>query len=123
MVPSIPPVEVIDRRILTRLSQMQMPGEPDFLFEMIGIFMCDAPPTFERARHAVSQGDASEYREAVHHLKSTSNSLGARRLAGCCHEIETFVQQGQIGPAFAAFPRLEAEYVLAVTALQKEMTP
>jgi two-component system, sensor histidine kinase RpfC len=121
MLSSSPPVDVLDHRILARLRTMQLPGEPDFLVEMIGIFMCDAPPTFERARRAVDQADPAEYREAVHHLKSTSNSLGACRLAACCHEIETYLQREQPAPAFAAIGRLEAEYRLAVAALNKEI--
>ncbi len=117
------PVEILDRRILDRLRSLQIPGEPDFLEEMIAIFMCDAPPTFERARRAVGQADAAEYREAVHHLKGSANSLGATRLAACCNEVETDLQRGQPRPAYAAFGRLETEYGLAVAALKKEIHP
>jgi CheY-like chemotaxis protein len=98
---SDPPVRdsipaTIDRAVLDALRALQEPGEPDFVQEMIDLYLADTVPLIAALRVAVGQGDADGLRVAAHTLKGNSNSLGAVRMGSLSLELEKLGRSGTI---------------------------
>lgn len=75
----------IDEAVLHELSMLG--DEPNFLQNLLGIFVCDGTRHVEQIRKASSH-DYLEYREALHALKGSSTELGATRLVAICEKGE-----------------------------------
>lgn len=80
---------VINMTVLSGLKELQQPGEPDFLTELIDLFLNDSASQLEALRRAVSANDAPEVRRVAHLMKGSSASIGADGLAAINHELET----------------------------------
>jgi HPt (histidine-containing phosphotransfer) domain-containing protein len=85
---STTPDQAIDLRALASLKAIGG-DDPDFLREMIDLFLEQAPRHLEVIRLALDAGDASAIAKAAHHVKSSAFYLGARRLSELCAQAET----------------------------------
>lgn len=86
-----PSNDAVDQSILTMLSEIQEPGEPDLVSELIGLFLEDAARNLTAIGSAVENRNAAGIRLAAHSLKGSSGSLGAVRVADRCRELESIV--------------------------------
>lgn len=82
------PVEVVDISMLLSLEAAQVEGEPDIIVELIDLYLEETPRRVAAVRRALEQGEVSALRGAAHCLRGSSASLGARRLAALCDELE-----------------------------------
>lgn len=83
--------EVIDPVIIASLRQLQMPGKPDPLAELIDLFLKEAPEQIQILDRAAAENNAeslSRTFSAAARLKGSASNLGARNLAALCDEIE-----------------------------------
>ena len=71
-------------------------------------------------RDAVVQGDAPAMKLAAHSLKGSSSTMGAKRMAALCDELETLARNATLGGAPALIVALYAEFVRVEAALQVE---
>ena len=79
---------VINLAVLDALKTFQQTGEPDFVTELIDLFLDDTAVQLESLRVAVSKNDVPEVRRLAHLVKGSSGNIGATGLAELCHEIE-----------------------------------
>jgi HPt (histidine-containing phosphotransfer) domain-containing protein len=79
---------VINLTVLEALKQFQQIGEPDFVTELIDLFLDDTEVQLESLRVAVSKNDMPEVLRLAHLVKGSSGNIGATGLAELCHEIE-----------------------------------
>lgn len=79
---------VINLTVLEALKKFQQTGEPDFVTELIDLFLDDTTVQLESLRVAVSKNDVPEVRRLAHLIKGGSGNIGATGLAELCHEIE-----------------------------------
>ena len=120
----------IDFHILHSLRELDDDDDPDFLGELIGIYLSDAPQHLETMKEAISLGDADSLKLASHTLKSSSANLGALSFSEVCKELEqmgrTAVESGgeQVFDAGKARDRLlqaEAEWERVRAAFEREL--
>src|SRR5947209_5788250 len=78
-------VSGIDPQGLVRLSKI---GGPDFVGQMIDLFLEEAPERLDAAREAEKAGDLGAVADAAHSLKSSARNFGAERLADLAENIE-----------------------------------
>jgi CheY-like chemotaxis protein len=78
----------IDFQILHSLRELDDEEDPDFLGELIEIYLSDAPQHLETMKKAISRGDADSLKLASHTLKSSSANLGAVCFSEVCKELE-----------------------------------
>ncbi len=82
---------VIDPVVIAGLRQLQTPGKPDPVVELIDLFLQEAPAHLEALENAVARNDhtslARTFSAAIR-LKGSAINLGARNLAALCDEIE-----------------------------------
>jgi HPt (histidine-containing phosphotransfer) domain-containing protein len=63
-------------------------GDADFVAELAGNFLAEAPVQVAELRRAAERGDAAELRRIAHTLKSNAATFGASGLTEACRTLE-----------------------------------
>ena len=113
--------DAIDASALAGLRDLQQPGEPDLVHEVIVLFLDSAAPRLAALHQAVARGDARTLEQEAHTLKGSAATLGARRLAAICEELQARGRAGDMPGASALLPQLDAEFARVRTALSAEL--
>ena len=79
---------VINQAQLDILRNIQQPGKPDCVTEVIDLFLEEVVPQFEGLRQAIAGDDAVEVHRVAHYLKGSSVSIGATRMAALADALE-----------------------------------
>ena len=78
----------IDLSVLAGLRKVQRPGQPDFVTELIDLFLNDTALHLKVLRAAVSGNETGELRRVAHLLKGSSGNIGAGRMATLSQALE-----------------------------------
>ncbi len=113
-------VEVLDAEVLASLRELQADDDPDFVAELIDVFLEDSPARLRDIRAAAAEGDADRLVRAAHTLKSASANVGAARVSDVCARIEDRGKMGDLADAMAMVQAVEAEFERAAHALMHE---
>ncbi|GIV95785.1 MAG: hypothetical protein KatS3mg057_0442 [Herpetosiphonaceae bacterium] len=114
--------DAVDRSILEELRRFQIAGEPDLIAELIMIFIVEAPAQLAAARQSIVQGASDNLQRLAHTLKSSSSSLGARRLAALCAELEQKARSEALDSAVPLLERVEQEFERVRRELENELS-
>jgi HPt (histidine-containing phosphotransfer) domain-containing protein len=79
---------VISVEVLEALRKLQQPGEPDFVTELIDLFLHDTGSHLGALRAALSDNNVREVRRLAHLMKGSSANIGATRLAELYDDLE-----------------------------------
>ena len=99
---------------MATFAELQDAAGADFVAELIGTFIEEAPTMLAELRAAQAAQAADAFRRAAHSLKSNSNTFGATRLAEMARDLEL---GGLIANA-APLDALDAEYQRVAAALK-----
>jgi PAS domain S-box-containing protein len=105
------------------LKNLRDLGGNDFLGEVIGAFLADAPELMATLRRSLDEQSAEELRRAAHTLKSNGATLGAEQFAELCRTLEQRAKVGELEGASQLVDGIEQEYrplVEALSALRSE---
>jgi PAS domain S-box-containing protein len=105
------------------LSNLRDLGGDEFLGEVIGAFLADAPGLIATLGRSVEEGNTEELRRAAHTLKSNGATLGAEEFAELCRTVEQSAKAGELEGVPQLIDRIEKEYrplEEALTALRSE---
>jgi HPt (histidine-containing phosphotransfer) domain-containing protein len=102
------------------LRQLQEEGEPDIVQELAQAFQFETPSLLQALHRAVAEGKPEQLKQAAHNLKSSSNNLGGRTMAGLSADLEALGKQGTVEGATELITRLEWEYQRVCQALAAE---
>jgi HPt (histidine-containing phosphotransfer) domain-containing protein len=116
---STSPEQAIDQHALAALKAIGG-DDPDFLREMIELFLEHAPRHLEVIRVALDAGDASAIAKAAHHLKSSSFYLGARGLSELCAQTETLSHAKNAIAVTELVTAIMAEFEMVQRALRSQ---
>ena len=108
---------VIDQAQLASLRAIQQPGEPDFVTELIDLFLHEAASDFQVLRDALLRVDALEIQRVAHRLKGSSANMGATQMAALSEELES---KDPAKDASELLAQLENEFELVREALKAE---
>lgn len=111
------PDDLLDPAIIESLRELE---DDDFsLAELRETFADTARETIEQLQEAIDKGDGPTVRALAHRLKGSGGSMGARRMACMCREMENHAD-GKLDSAAAAMTlgqlRDECDVVLAALA-------
>jgi PAS domain S-box-containing protein len=90
--------------------------QPGFLEGLVRTFRHDVPSRLDALRAAASCGDATDLALAAHALKSSSGSVGAKRMYTVAAALEQSAGAGQFGGAATAIEQLAAEFTRVIAA-------
>ena len=102
---------------LPTFTELQETAGAEFVTELVGTFLEEAPPMLAELRSAQAAGAVDRFRRAAHSLKSNAQTFGAGRVAEMARELEL----GGVPASSAPVDALEAEY-RRVAALLQELT-
>ncbi len=113
--PELTPLEsdaeaTLDQTVFFNLRKLQQPGTPDIVGTLIDLFLDETPAKLGIVRESVEQGDAPKLTKITHSLKGSSASIGARRMAQVCAELEVLGKSGDLTATPELRLRLDAEF-------------
>jgi HPt (histidine-containing phosphotransfer) domain-containing protein len=102
---------------LPTFEALQQTAGADFVGELIGTFLSEAPTMRADLRSALAAKDAERFRRAAHSLKSNCNTFGALTLGQMAKALEL----GGLGATgnVQALEALDAEYARVASALKE----
>jgi HPt (histidine-containing phosphotransfer) domain-containing protein len=100
-------------------AELQDAAGSEFVSELVGTFLEEAPQMLADLRSALAAGDGERFRRAAHSLKSNSNTFGALALGLMAREIELRGLQADPARDAAALDALDAAYAKVAAALQE----
>ncbi|MGB9901917.1 PAS domain S-box protein [Methanothrix sp.] len=101
---------VLDPMTLSRLRELQEPGEPDVVAELGEIFLSNAPSRIASMHEALEKNDPHALYRAAHSMKSASASIGALHLSRICAEIEELVREARLDGVEERLRALDSEF-------------
>ncbi len=81
-----------------------------FLEGLVKTFRQDVPSRIDALRAAVSAGDVRDLANAAHAMKSSSGSVGAKRMLAMASSLEADARAGRMDGAEAAIEQIAAEF-------------
>ncbi|HTT40014.1 MAG TPA: Hpt domain-containing protein [Burkholderiales bacterium] len=117
--PSVDPA--IESKALDAIRELAGQGTPDFLDQIIRVYLESTPELLSTLRCGLAQGHAEVVRTAAHTLKSSSGIVGATRLADLCKRLETAARSGAFTLDPTSMEQLDAEYARVRTALERAL--
>jgi HPt (histidine-containing phosphotransfer) domain-containing protein len=100
---------------LGKYRELQDAAGADFVAELVGTFLEEAPAMLAELRSALAAADADRFRRAAHSLKSNSHTFGATALGSLARELEL----GGLGDGEARIDAAAAEFERAAAALKE----
>lgn len=96
--------------MLAELQESMGDLAEDLLPELALMLLEDAPKMFAELEQAINEGAARELKELAHTFKGSCASMGIKRLAQICQEIENLGRQGELAEAKTWLESAHAEY-------------
>jgi CheY-like chemotaxis protein/HPt (histidine-containing phosphotransfer) domain-containing protein len=107
----------IDWNVLETLKLIQRPNAPSLLDRAVTLYIQTAKDYLARLQGLVSGGNAAGVREAAHALKGSSGTVGAKRMAVLCRELEEMGRSGELEGAAAKLREARTEFGRVETTL------
>lgn len=101
----------------TVFSELKDTAGPEFVAELVGTFLEEAPAMLADLRRAHAVGDADVFRRAAHSLKSNSATFGAMELSSLARRLELDGMAADARQDLAAIEALDDAYRSAAVAL------
>jgi HPt (histidine-containing phosphotransfer) domain-containing protein len=80
--------DAVDMIVLNSLEGAQTEGGPDIVVELMELYLEDAAGKLAAMRERLAESDYRSLARLGHSLRGSSASLGARRMASLCEELE-----------------------------------
>lgn len=110
---------VIDLEVLEALEAFRCPDDPDPRIKLISLYLNFSSGLVEHIKSAIRASDGQSLASAAHSLKSSSLSMGARKLGALCHELEQVGRTGIPREAAGLIDRIEKYHIDANAALEE----
>src|ERR1044072_6848782 len=78
----------VDLAVLASYEEAQIEGEPDFVVELIDLYLDEAPRLFDSLHTAIQNNDAATAKRAAHSLRGSSGNLGVLQIAAIFDALE-----------------------------------
>jgi CheY-like chemotaxis protein len=113
--------ETLDRRVIAQFREGNAPGAPDFSLMLIDEFIKEAASQLALLGDARQRQDVRALKAIAHSLKGSSMTMGARRLATLCTQMETRADSHPGGAVTSVLmTEIDREFVKVREALEAE---
>jgi HPt (histidine-containing phosphotransfer) domain-containing protein len=100
----------LDPVVLGKLRQLNQPGEPDLVEEVLALFVADAQERIVVLAAAAAAHNPEGLQRAAHALKGGAANVGAHRLQNLCRELEEMGRAGETAGATARIAAIGEEF-------------
>lgn len=107
----------IDPQAIAALRELAT-GDPNFMRDLIDVFLADTPARFADLDRAIETRDAELLRRAAHSIKGSAGNFGATALAELAWALEQAGRAAAFPDAAARLPAARQEYERVAAALQ-----
>jgi len=111
---------VLDRAQFDHLCELQDDDDPDFIRDLIDLFLAETPRRIGEMAAARSGKDLRTLSQIAHTVKGAAANFGARALQTRCHQIETLARAGKLADVDALLSGLAKEYNSLMEVLEKQ---
>ncbi len=111
--PEQAPDEIIDRRRIEQLAELQDENNPRLLSDLIDLFCSDSPKHLENIARALADRDVELLEATSHRFLSSIENLGAQRMRKHCMELERLARAGTLEGTQALHERMQREFDIA----------
>ena len=113
---------VLDLAQFDHLKSLQDDADPQFLIDLIDLFLAETPKRFKDLTAAIAAADLRAATQLAHTVKGACANFGGRALQALCAQIEECIRAKHLKSAAALAGRLEPELARLAGALmlQKE---
>jgi len=108
---------VIDQTQIASLREIQQPGDPDLLTELIDLFLHEAASDIKALAKALQMSDAAQIKRLTHRIKGSSANMGASGMAAISAKLET---SESASDSSVLLTQLENEFELVRNAFMAE---
>jgi HPt (histidine-containing phosphotransfer) domain-containing protein len=113
--------ETFDRALLAEFIDEEADDPYGFAISVLGSFLDESSTQMTALRAATDAGDTARVASAAHRLRGGAATLGARRIAQLCAELEAHIRTGPDMAAVASMVLdIEAEWQLVDAACTAE---
>lgn len=102
----------VDPDVLAMLADLQEPGEPDLLEELVVLFLRDTPERLAAIGDALAAGDLDGAARSAHSLKGSAANLGAGRLQDLAAIAESRARDGDASDTARVLAAMHQEFGL-----------
>jgi HPt (histidine-containing phosphotransfer) domain-containing protein len=101
---------ILDPDIIAGLRQLNQPGEPDMVQQVLTLFLEDATLRLDDIANAIDRRDGPALQRAAHTFKGAAASIGASRLQEPCRELELLGKNSTLDDAPRLLERVREEF-------------
>jgi signal transduction histidine kinase/HPt (histidine-containing phosphotransfer) domain-containing protein/PleD family two-component response regulator len=101
-------------QIRAALEELAGQDEPDLINELIQSYIDSSDILIMELHTAMANQNPTQVQHAAHSLKSSSATLGAKKLADLCRELEEKGKRGKINDAQKTVEEANTEYTLVI---------
>lgn len=109
----------VDLEVLAGFDEAQEEGEPDFVVELIDLYLAEVPRLFKVIRDGLANNDWLSAKRAAHSLRGSSSNLGILPMAAIAGDLEHRGETTDVS-AEQLLRDLEAEFVCVERILTAE---
>ncbi len=111
------PPPAVDAETVAALRELN-PDDPNFLRELIDMFLQDVPARIAEVEQSLAKQDAALLTRAAHTIKGSSGNFGAAGLVKVALVMEEQGKRSAFADAAALLPALKTEFALVTEALK-----
>ncbi len=108
---------VLEATQLDHLESLQDEEQPEFVAELIDLFLTETPRRLSELHVSLATGDLPQAAKTAHTVKGASATFGGRELQARCAELEKLAGAGRLAEARSSARELERAYERLATAL------
>ena len=112
-----PPPMIVEWSRLLQLRELQPPGQPDVVLELIGDFLTDSEWRIKLLHEAAEAGKWRDVGHQAHTLKGSASLLACEPLRAAAETVETATRTGETNGLHGAIAVLAEALALARAAL------
>ncbi len=103
-------IDTVDMTMLAGLDDARIEGAPNLVIELIDLYLDDSLHKMAAMREAIKEMDEISLKRVAHNFKGGSASLGVRRMAVLCEQLELVDCNNSPQKAGALLTEMEREF-------------
>lgn len=111
---------VLDRGQFDHLCELQGEDDPDFIRDLVDLFLAEAPRRIQEMQAALEARDKRSLSQTAHTLKGAAANFGARALQARCQQVEALARAGKLAEVGGVLSGMALEHARLAEALLKQ---